>query len=274
MDADLKRARTICREAEALLITAGAGMGVDSGLPDFRGTEGFWNAYPPYKRLGLEFVEMACPDRFAEDPEIGWGFYGHRLNLYRATKPHAGFQQLLDFGSALPGGVFVFTSNVDGHFQEAGLDPDRILECHGSIRHLQCFQDCRGEIWSGREMEIEVDETSMRAGPTLPMCPNCGGIARPNILMFGDWGWNSRRSAAQENRYQKWKREQWNRKLLILEFGAGTGVPTVRRESQHVANLPGAMLIRVNPREPEIPAGRGISLAMGALEAIEQLLKP
>ena len=92
--------------------------------------------------------------------------------------------------------------------------------------------------------------------------------------MFGDWGWNSRRTAAQENRYQSWKREQWDRRLVILEFGAGTGVPTVRHESQHVANLPEATLIRVNPRESEIPARNGISLAMGALDAIEQLLKP
>ena len=247
-------------------------MGVDSGLPDFRGTEGFWRAYPPYKRLGYQFVEMACPDRFADDPEIGWGFYGHRLNLYRATEPHAGFQQLLEFGAALPGGVFVFTSNVDGHFQRAGFQDADIYECHGSIRHLQCFQSCRDEIWSADDLEIRIDEESMRAQAPLPTCPYCGGMARPNVLMFGDWDWNSSRSYRQESRYQAWKAANADRRLVILEFGAGTAVPTVRYKSQRVANLPHAALIRVNPREPEIPGGEGVSLAMGGLEAIQRVL--
>ena len=76
---------------DALLITAGAGMGVDSGLPDFRGDEGFWNAYPPYRQLGLSFINVANPRWFDDDPHLAWGFYGHRVNLYRATHPHPGF---------------------------------------------------------------------------------------------------------------------------------------------------------------------------------------
>jgi hypothetical protein len=47
------------RSADALVIAAGAGMGVDSGLPDFRGDEGFWNAYPPFRHLGLKFTNLA-----------------------------------------------------------------------------------------------------------------------------------------------------------------------------------------------------------------------
>ena len=50
------------KQADGLLITAGAGMGVDSGLPDFRGDQGFWKAYPPLKHLGKNFVDMATPE--------------------------------------------------------------------------------------------------------------------------------------------------------------------------------------------------------------------
>ncbi|MEM7012981.1 MAG: Sir2 family NAD-dependent protein deacetylase [Verrucomicrobiota bacterium] len=270
----LTKAQEACRQAEALLITAGAGMGVDSGLPDFRGAEGFWKAYPPYKKLGYQFVEMACPDRFADDPAIGWGFYGHRLNLYRSTEPHDGFRQLQEFGSGLPGGVFVFTSNVDGHFQRSGFDPLQVLECHGSILHLQCFERCQDRIWPAGDLQIEIDEETMRAQAPLPSCPDCGGgIARPNILMFGDWGWNGRRSEEQEGRYLDWIRDVRGKRVVVLEFGAGTGVPTVRMQSERVAVELNATLIRVNPREPEIPNGKGVSLSMGALEAIQQLLK-
>src|SRR4051794_6567144 len=91
---------------------------VRSGLPDFRGNEGFWKAYPPYKHLGLSFVEMANPRWFATDPAMAWGFYGHRMNLYRATTPHEGFGILLRWAERLEHNVAVYTSNVDGAFQK------------------------------------------------------------------------------------------------------------------------------------------------------------
>ena len=86
----LHQAAAAIRSADALLITAGAGMGVDSGLPDFRGNEGFWQAYPVAARLGLSFAEMANPLWFRNDPEMAWAFYGHRLNLYRQAQVPAG----------------------------------------------------------------------------------------------------------------------------------------------------------------------------------------
>ena len=118
----IKEAATTIRDADALLITAGAGIGVDSGLPDFRGNEGFWKVYPPIAKLGISFVEMANPYWFQRDPQLAWGFYGHRLNLYRRTKPHAGFKLLLEIVNKKKHGYFIFTSNVDGQFQIAGFD--------------------------------------------------------------------------------------------------------------------------------------------------------
>src|SRR5687767_6713263 len=95
LEEGIARAARAVAEADALLVTAGAGMGVDSGLPDFRGTDGFWRAYPPIAKLGLRFEQVADPHWFARDPPLAWGFYGHRLNLYRATEPHRGFGILL-----------------------------------------------------------------------------------------------------------------------------------------------------------------------------------
>ena len=63
-------------------------MGVDSGLPDFRGKEGFWKAYPALARANMCFTRIANPVSFTRNPELAWGFYGHRLNLYRDTVPH------------------------------------------------------------------------------------------------------------------------------------------------------------------------------------------
>ena len=77
----LKRAADAIAGAGSLFVTAGAGMGVDSGLPDFRGPEGFWRAYPVFAKLGIRFEEAANPRWFREDPALAWGFYGHRLEL-------------------------------------------------------------------------------------------------------------------------------------------------------------------------------------------------
>ena len=143
----IARAAELIADADALLVTAGAGMGVDSGLPDFRGNEGFWNAYPALGRARMAFTSVASPRTFRADPALAWGFYGHRLALYRATVPHAGFDLLRGWGGRMEHGTGVFTSNVDGQFQAAGFDPQRIAECHGSIHHLQCMQPCRPETW-------------------------------------------------------------------------------------------------------------------------------
>ena len=117
----IQTAARVISQSDCLWIGAGAGIGVDSGLPDFRGDEGFWKAYPPLKRLGLTFYDMANPQSFHGDPTRAWGFYGHRLQRYRSTRPHQGFQILRSWCQELGKDSFVFTSNVDGHFQSSGF---------------------------------------------------------------------------------------------------------------------------------------------------------
>jgi NAD-dependent SIR2 family protein deacetylase len=265
----LDRAAEVIRNADAILVTAGAGMGVDSGLPDFRGAEGFWRAYPPMQHLGITFMDMANPIWFQRDPELAWGFYGHRLGLYRATEPHDGFSILREWGAAMPFGCFVFTSNVDGQFQKAGFERDRILECHGSIHHLQCLNHC-GEITRADDVEVMVDDASFRALPPLPSCPTCGALARPNVLMFNDWGWLSERTAAQERRFSDWIAGLGDSRLAIAEIGAGTAVPTVRMTSEQLAHRSGATLIRINIREPKVPAEH-IGIPIVGLDALREI---
>lgn len=263
IDANIQRAAEAIESAEALLIGAGAGMGVDSGLPDFRGPEGFWKAYPPFR--GRSFAEMSTPHWFETDPQLAWGFFGHRLNLYRNAAPHAGFAILRKWMQRPPYGSFVFTSNVDGQFLKAGFDESLIVEYHGSIHHLQCSV-CNQSIWSAAEVAIDVDESTIRARSELPRCPSCAAIARPNILMFGDWGFSNERHTVQNTRYREWLRQVRGRRIVVVEMGAGLGVPTVRLECESEATV----LIRINPREPETPDG-GISLPLGARDALERI---
>lgn len=266
------------KQVDGLLITAGAGMGVDSGLPDFRGNQGFWKAYPPLKHLGKSFVDMATPQLFHTDPKLAWGFYGLRLNTYRAVEPHQGFYLLKEWSETLPNlthGAFVFTSNVDGEFQKVGFKDEKVYECHGSIHWLQCVDNCKQDIWSVDGYTPVADEEYCQLTNDFPTCPHCGGLARPNILMFSDWEWQDQLQAVKEHKLMQWL-EQVN-KLAIIELGAGTAVPSVRNFGEQLVRYlddDNFSLMRINMRESQVlnkPNCYGVD--MGALDALVELNK-
>lgn len=262
------RAAALLAQADGLLIAAGAGMGVDSGLPDFRGTAGFWRAYPALQQAGLAFEDVASPATFARAPRLAWGFYGHRLQLYRDTVPHAGFQVLQRWGEGLSQGAWVFTSNVDGQFQKAGFAPRRLAECHGSIHWLQCTE-CEALPWPAEALAVDVDEARCHWRGPLPTCPHCGALARPNILMFGDAAWREERTQAQRAALQRALAGM--QRPVVVELGAGTAIPSVRHFGQRVLREHGARLVRINPRECSVPGAQDVGLAMGAAAALAAL---
>ena len=263
----IERAAALIRSARSLIITAGAGMGVDSGLPDFRGLRGFWQAYPPYERLGISFFEAANPLHFRRDPAFGWGFYGHRAKLYRDTVPHDGFRILREWIARHALRVFVVTSNVDGQFQNAGFREEEILEVHGSIHYLQCSLPCSPAIWENRE-DVPVDPDTMRA-LHIPRCIRCGAVARPCILMFGDGSWISDRTARQERLFERFLTDM-DDPAVVVEMGAGTAVPTIRNLGERLAGSYGAKVIRINPREPRISSPH-IALPCRALDGLRAI---
>ena len=266
---DIEHAADLISQADALIVAAGAGMGVDSGLPDFRGKEGFWRAYPALGREQIDFHLIACPEAFSTQPQRAWGFYGHRLNLYRQTQPHAGFQILKSWGDTMIQGSAVFTSNVDGQFQAAGFDQDNIQECHGSIHHLQCMTPCCKEIWSADDFKPDVDVENCLLLNAVPTCPHCGGMARPNIMMFSDWDWMGYRQDAQDRRMEHWL--SGANRPVVVEIGAGTAIPSVRHFSHHIIHNFGGRLVRINPREFTVPTRLDVGLASGSLNALVEI---
>lgn len=256
---------SLLKSADSLLISAGAGMGVDSGLPDFRGNQGMWQAYPELGRQKMDFTAIANPQAFQENPHLAWGFYGHRLALYRQTIPHQGFTDLLKIAKSLDLPYFVFTSNVDGQFAKAGFDEYKIYECHGSIHHLQCTTPCCDAIWTADGLTPVIDDEKCQWLGELPACPHCGGLARPNILMFGDWHWLSARTDEQEMRLHAFLQQHKN--PVVIEIGAGVAIPTVRRFGEQFA----PNLIRINPRDDVLPRQGGIALKTGARAGVDNI---
>jgi len=263
------KAAEIILQADCIVIAAGAGMGVDSGLPDFRGTEGFWRAYPALRAAGLDFISVASPRTFRDDPSLAWGFYGHRLALYRVTQPHAGFGIVKAWADHSLHGGFVFTSNVDGHFQKAGFEDRHMEECHGSLHHLQCSRPCSNEVWSADTVVPQIDTEQCRWQGELPRCPKCGAVARPNILMFGDFEWIEERSDAQRVRRNRWLSNV--ERPAIIEMGAGVDIPSVRQFGHSLVRSKGARLIRLNPRESAVPSSMDVGWSIGALEGLQRI---
>ena len=156
--------------------------------------------------------------------------------------------------------------------QRAGFADDYVVECHGSIHHLQCLRGGCREIWPADGVVVRVDEPSTRAVPPLPSCPRCRGLARPNILMFGDRDWLPVRTEARAAEQVRWLRElrAAGARLVVLEIGAGTAVPTVRRHAE-LASAGSGALIRINTREPAVRHGRGVSIGAPARDALQAL---
>ncbi|MEW5922299.1 MAG: Sir2 family NAD-dependent protein deacetylase [Bacillota bacterium] len=259
-----KEAAMAIKNSRTMIITAGAGAGVDSGLPDYRGDKGFWKAYPMYEKLGINYYDAANPVHFGDDPAFGWGFYAHRIDLYRRTLPHQGFGLLQEWIKHYGMDYFVVTSNVDGQFQKAGFPEKSIFEVHGSIHYLQCTVPCSYDIWENTE-EIPVDLSTMRARKIL-RCPRCGAVSRPNVLMFGDFSWISNRSDRQRSSYHSFLKNCPS-PMVVVEIGAGTVISTIRNMGESLGRTYKARLIRINPRDYRISPPH-ISIPCGALEGL------
>lgn len=270
----IHRAAELIRSADALLVTTGAGMGVASGMGTFRGANaGIW---PPLKELGIDFTEMSNPVWFSK-PEVehtqqsanfAWSFWHFRHQAYTKIEPHAGYSILKRWGESMPHGMFSFTSNIDGHWGLT-IPESSVYEIHGSIRYIQCAlagrshtTSCYEEVWETGDVidQLEIDSSTKCAKNPLPRCKFCGKLARPNVLMFGDPHYLDTRQALQDAMYLEWKDKQKARKdrnVLVIEIGAGTAVPSVRMESEYVAQQLDATVIRINPEESSVSGCRG-----------------
>lgn len=269
----------VIKEADVIVILAGAGMSVDSkdangnNIPDFRGENGFWKVYPVLGDKKISFSAIANPNAFKTNPDLVWGFYGSRFDLYKNTTPHAGYKAMLELVKTKKD-YFVATSNVDGAFQKAGFPEDKVYEIHGRIGKFQCTE-CNNVWTPPASTKFDVDPNKLECACELPRC-SCGAIARPNIMMFNDFGFNTTETKAQEVAFNKFMHmyDKGDTKIAVVEFGAGTAIPSIRMMGEFIhSKVPGATLVRVNPAESQGPKGI-VSIPKGALAAVAEDLVP
>jgi NAD-dependent protein deacetylase/lipoamidase len=157
----------LVRDRQPCVVLTGAGISTESGIPDFRSPSGIWATYDP-----MEYATIAA---FRRDPVKVWEFYALRFELLMTAEPNAGHLALADLERR---GLVdaVVTQNIDGLHQRAGSQA--VVEVHGSIRSASCL-DC------GERVLLEGVIAALRDAPA-PLCPRCGAVLKPDVVMFGE----------------------------------------------------------------------------------------
>ncbi|UCH16487.1 MAG: NAD-dependent deacylase, partial [Burkholderiales bacterium] len=166
--ADLDTVRGWLRDAQRVAVLTGAGMSAESGIPTFRDAlTGLWSHFDP--------AQLASEEGFRADPQFVWDWYAERRAGVLAAEPNAGHRALAAFARRRPGVLTIVTQNVDDLHQRAGnVDAIRL---HGAILEDCWLEPCR--------RNARCDVRSAAPGRP-PRCAECGNLARPAVVWFGE----------------------------------------------------------------------------------------
>ncbi len=156
------QAAEIIIKSNLTLALTGAGISVESGIPDFRSAGGLWSKYDP--------AEYATIEAFRANPEKVWRMLREMDEVVSAARPnkaHIGLGELEKMGYL----HFIITQNIDNLHQEGGAK--NVIEYHGNSKTLSC-------IWCGKR--YRVDETRDQFPPRC----ECGKILKPDVIFFGE----------------------------------------------------------------------------------------
>jgi NAD-dependent deacetylase len=167
-DGVLRRAAELVAAARRGVAFTGAGVSAESGIRTFRGQDGLWRQYDPYKVSSIDY--------FRRDPAFYWQVALERWETYRQAEPNPGHFALAEL-EATGHLAAVVTQNTDGLHRDAGTQ--RLIELHGNGRTVRCL-DC-GAV----EDRAGVQARLKRELP--PRCQQCGGThVKPDVVFFGE----------------------------------------------------------------------------------------
>ncbi|MEN9316619.1 MAG: NAD-dependent deacetylase [Pseudomonadota bacterium] len=157
--------------AQRIVVLTGAGISTDSGIPDFRGPQGVWTRNPAAEKL-------STIQNYLADPEVRKAAWRGRLeHTAWSARPNAGHRALVELERR--GRLHaLITQNVDELHQIAGNSPDKVIEVHGTIRRVMCWQ-------CGERTPMQDTLARVRAGEADPACLRCGGILKSDTISFG-----------------------------------------------------------------------------------------
>jgi NAD-dependent deacetylase len=185
---DANRMTRLLKEAVestgGITVLTGAGISAESGIPTFRGPEGYWTVgsriYQPQ--------DMATLKMFQQNPREVWQWYLYRMGVCRQANPNSGHMALIALESLFPDRFTLVTQNVDNLHLRAGHRQHNTFQIHGNIFFFRCSKSCSSKI-DPIPKEIHPKGKNDRVTRTewqLLHCPDCGGLMRPHVLWFDE----------------------------------------------------------------------------------------
>jgi len=165
MDNNIIKAAEIIKKSKNMIALTGAGVSVESGIPDFRSAGGLWDKYDP--------AVYASIYSFKNMPEKVWEMIFEMIKIIDSAKPNNAHYALAEL-EKMKLLKTVITQNIDNLHQEAGNK--NVIEYHGNAKHLVCMS-CSAE-YSASEFEISEKK--------IPHCESCGKILKPSVIFFGE----------------------------------------------------------------------------------------
>ena len=223
--------------SKKIVFVTGAGISQESGIPTFRGKDGYWRKYDPMK--------LASIDAFYDDPKLVWEWYEDRRKNILSVKPNEGhfaISQMEEFKD-----IVVLTQNIDGLHQRSGST--NVLELHGSIIRIKCTVcDFTDNITENFEL--------------LPPKCKCGSMLRPDVVWFGE--------PLPQNIWQSAIKEASVCDVMVI---VGTSLVVSPANTLHVyAKQNGAILIEVNPEKTVMSNDMDLSIQATSAEVLPKIL--
>jgi NAD-dependent deacetylase len=236
----IERAAGLIAAAGSVVVTTGAGMSKESGIPTFRDAPGaLWADYNP--------EELATPEGFLRDPSLVWRWYVARREMMAACKPHAGHYALAEL-ETLFDDYILLTQNIDNLHRVAGSS--ELVEVHGNVFRYKCFDN------------HHAVEALPAGGAEPPLC-HCGSMIRPDVVWYGEM-------LDADNVERAF--EALSRCDVVLVVGT-SGIVYPAAGFPGAAKQSGASVIEVNPERTPITEVADVFVQAGAGEALPPLVE-
>src|SRR6266571_3759225 len=159
-----------------VLVLTGAGVSAESGIPTFRGKDGYWRNLDP--------IKLATPEAFARDPDLVWQWYRERRHTIRDAQPNAAHEAIASLAQRADEFLLV-TQNVDDLHERAGLAKAEMVQIHGDIFVTKCSR-CDFEQEQEHPPSVTAatygvasDQEQKQSQNGAPRCTKCGALMRP-----------------------------------------------------------------------------------------------
>ncbi len=229
----------------------GAGISAESGIPTFRGKDGYWvvgsRNYMP--------TEMATLEMFEANPAEVWRWYLFRFGVCRGAQPNAGHRALAELDRGLGDRFHLVTQNIDGLHLRAGATPERTSHIHGDAGFVRCDRGCTPEKLPMPDMGVRDASTPFTDGDRARLsCPRCGGWLRPHVLWFDE--------CYDEENYRMHTALRAAAAADLLLVVGTSGATNLPSQIGDIAWRRGIAMVDVNPEDNPF-AARALSMRQG-----------